>query len=165
MYWLKLANFRFAACLFVKWNATPPPCTLHTCTTLPANGRGSALTAVDTSWHLPPVIGCFCCYGRQGSVYVLAWGGWVGGHNFWHNLYNVDDLFPSQQIVRYISLLLLYLLATSKVILDLWQWTLMVTVPLGNQASQHHDLIYPTQSHYPDTEPSSPCTILIILRT
>ena len=62
---------------------------------------------------------------------------------------------------------LLYVLATSKVISKWVQtcgsvrsWRLYSAAPLGNQAA-NTVTCYPTQSHYPETEPNSYCPILI----
>ena len=64
--------------------------------------------------------------------------------------------------------LLVYLLATFKVILgwvltcdSVHSWLLYRAASLGRQASSSMTW-YPTQSHYPDTEPASPCSILIM---
>ena len=43
-------------------------------------------------------------------------------------------------------------------------WRLHSAAPLGNQAVSTHDLIS-HWSYYPNTEPTSPCSILIIART
>ena len=46
---------------------------------------------------------------------------------------------------------------------DLWRCTLRVTLwccPTGRTGHQQHDLWYPTQSHYTDIEPTSPCPII-----
>ena len=68
-----------------------------------------------------------------------------------------------------VCLLLLYTLATSEVISG-WvltcdnphSWRLYSAASLGNQATSTMTC-YPTQSHYADTEPTSPCPILIML--
>ena len=44
---------------------------------------------------------------------------------------------------------------------DHWLYS---AAPLGNQANNTM-IWYPSQSHYPDTEPTSPCPILIMLST
>ena len=62
-----------------------------------------------------------------------------------------------------------YILATSKVI-SVWaltcdsahSWELYSAVRLGDQTASTMTR-YPTQSHYPDTEPTSPCLTLIML--
>ena len=64
-----------------------------------------------------------------------------------------------------------YILATSKVI-SKWEltcnsahsWRLYSAAPLGNQAASTVTQ-FPTQSHYPNTEPTSPCLLLIMLST
>ena len=64
-----------------------------------------------------------------------------------------------------VCLLLFYVLATSKVIrvgTDLWQCALMAT--LGKEVISTMTC-YLTKSHYPDTESTSPCPILIMLST
>ena len=67
--------------------------------------------------------------------------------------------------------LLFYILATSKGHIrmgtDLWQCALIATLhpsPLGNQAVSTMTW-YPTQSHYPDIAPTSPCPIPIMPST
>ena len=63
-------------------------------------------------------------------------------------------------------LLLFYVLATSRIISG-WAltcysahlWGLYSAASLGNQATS---TCYPTQSHFPDTEPTSPCPTLIM---
>ena len=64
--------------------------------------------------------------------------------------------------------LLFYVLATSKVISgrvlicdSAHSWRLCSATSLGHQAVGTMTC-YPTQSHFPDTEPISPCTILIM---
>ena len=74
-----------------------------------------------------------------------------------------------QNLEVFVCLLLLYILATSMVI-SWWistcnsahSWQLHSAASLGNQAigtTTYH----PTQSCYPDTEPTSACSMLIIL--
>ena len=70
---------------------------------------------------------------------------------------------------RFILLLLFYILATSKVISGCVptcdranSWSLNSASPLGNQAISTMNW-YPTHSLYPDTDPTSPCLILIML--
>ena len=66
---------------------------------------------------------------------------------------------------------LLYVQATSKVISG-WvptcnnahSWWLYSTVPLGNQTINTMTL-YQTELHYPDTDTTSPCPILLLLNT
>ena len=67
-------------------------------------------------------------------------------------------------IFLFICLLLLYDLATSKVVSgqvptcnSAHSWWLYSAAPLGHQATSTW---YPTQSHYPNTEPISPCPTL-----
>ena len=65
----------------------------------------------------------------------------------------------------WICLLLLYVLATSNVILgptcdSAHSWWFHSAGPLGNQTAR-----YLTQSHYPNTDPTSPCSILIMPST
>ena len=67
-----------------------------------------------------------------------------------------------------IYLLLFYILATSKVIAGReptcdgeYSWQLYNAAALGDQVAGPMTC-YPTQLHYPDTEPTSPCPILIM---
>ena len=64
-----------------------------------------------------------------------------------------------------------YILATSKVILghvltcdSAHSWWLFSAFPPGNQAAGTKTQ-YPSQAHYLDTEPSSPCPTLLMLST
>ena len=64
----------------------------------------------------------------------------------------------------FVCWLLLYVLAASKVIPTCdraHSWQLYSAASLGHQACSTMTC-YPKQSHYPDTEPISPCTILIM---
>ena len=74
-------------------------------------------------------------------------------------------------ILAWARLLLFYIPAISKAISGLvptWDssrsWWLYSAAPLGSQAISTMTW-YPTQSHYPDTEPNSPCSILIMPNT
>ena len=75
------------------------------------------------------------------------------------------------QARMFTCLLLGYILATSKVISG-WvptcdsghSWWLHSAAPLRNQAVSTMTW-YPTQSHYPDTEPTHPCTIIMMMCT
>ena len=78
-------------------------------------------------------------------------------------------MFVSIDLVDKSSLLGRYILATSKVISgdalisdNAHSWRLNSAAPLGNQAA---GIItqYPPHSHYPDTDLTSPCPILIML--
>ena len=67
----------------------------------------------------------------------------------------------------FVSLLLFYILGTSKVIVErvpIWEnahsWRLYRAAPLGNQPVSSMTQ-YPNQSHYNDTEPTIPCPIPI----
>ena len=68
----------------------------------------------------------------------------------------------------YVCLFLFYILATSEVISG-WvptcdsahSWWLHSAASLGHQTAGTRTC-YPTQSHYPDTEPTGPCPILIM---
>ena len=71
----------------------------------------------------------------------------------------------------YVCLLLFYVLETPKVIAgwvqtcdNVHSFRLSNAAPLGNQAASTMTRC-PTQSHYPDTEPTSPCPTLIMLNT
>ena len=71
----------------------------------------------------------------------------------------------------FFCLLLFYIIATSKVILgwvpncdSVHLWQVYSADPLGNQATSTMTQ-FPTQSNYPDTEPTSPCPIVIMLST
>ena len=81
----------------------------------------------------------------------------------WPNEMSVHLLFWEITVFGFVCLLLFYVLATSKIISG--------CVPICN--SVHGDFIllpqatgtvncYLTQLHYPDTEPTSPCPILIM---
>ena len=73
-----------------------------------------------------------------------------------------------QSTILFLCLLLFYILATSRFISG-WvptfgnahSWWLYTAAPLGNQAISTISW-YPTPSHYPNTEPTSPCHILIM---
>ena len=63
---------------------------------------------------------------------------------------------------------LFYVLETSKVISgwvpthdSVYSWQLYIAISLGHEAAGTMTC-YPTQSHFPDTESTSPCPILII---
>ena len=70
-----------------------------------------------------------------------------------------------------VYLLLFYLLATFMAISgwvltcdSVHTWCVYSAAPPGNQAF-HNMIGYPTQSHHPDTEPTSPCSVLIMPNT
>ena len=77
---------------------------------------------------------------------------------------SIDLTWFPVHLVWFVFLLLFYVLATCKSISG-WvptcdiahSWRLNSVTSLGYQATS-----YSTQSHYPDTEPTSPCSILIM---
>ena len=78
----------------------------------------------------------------------------------WH----APVLLSPTSICRSVGCWEFYILATSKVILtsdSAHSWWLYSAAPLENQATRTMTQ-YPTQSHYPDTEPTSPCPILLM---
>ena len=75
------------------------------------------------------------------------------------------------KIFIFVCLLLFYILTTSKVIsaqVLTWHsahsWQLYSAASLGKQTTSSITW-YPTQSHYPDTQPDSPCPTLIMPST
>ena len=84
---------------------------------------------------------------------------------------NTTDKSHFSSHTRLFGWLLLYVLATSKGISvrasgcdSAHSWWLYNAAPLEDQSTSTM-VWYPTQSHYPDTEPTSPCPILIMWGT
>ena len=80
----------------------------------------------------------------------------------------MGNLFHQFIVGLFACLLFFYVLATSMVISGrepIWvsahSWRLYNAAPLGHQANSAMTLSH-TQSHYPYTEPTSPCAILIM---
>ena len=81
----------------------------------------------------------------------------------------LPNLTTTQPIYIFVYLLLFYVRATSKVISgcvptchSAHSWKLYNAASLGQQTAGPM-ICYPTQPHYPDTEPTSPCPIQIML--
>ena len=103
------------------------------------------------------------------SVIMVGASVWAWGQ--FGNLSRLSNLPSMQQSHVGLFVCLFYVLKTSKVI-PRWvstcdsahSWWLYSAGPLGDQATSTM-IWYPTQSHYPDTEPTSPCFILIMPST
>ena len=83
----------------------------------------------------------------------------------------VDSLHWPFRLGLFVYLLLFYILATSKVISgqvltynSAHSWWLYSAASLENQGTNTMTW-HPTQSHYPDSEPTNACPILIMLST